>query len=124
MPSCGDLCPSSCPLMKPMIRNLFSQTSSPMVEEIIQSLLDGPSFRLESIHSYGQPTPAGFWYDQAGDEWVLLARGSARLEFEGEGMMDLTSGDYLLIPARFRHRVESTSPDAVWIALHRGVSGT
>jgi cupin 2 domain-containing protein len=110
--------------MKPVVRNLFSEAASPTGEEVIQPLLDGQSFRLESIHSYGQPTPAGFWYDQAGDEWVLLARGSARLEFEGEGMMDLTSGDYLLIPTRCRHRVESTSPDAVWIALHRGVSAT
>jgi cupin 2 domain-containing protein len=110
--------------MKPIVRNLFSQTSPPDGKEEIQSLLDGKSFRLESIHSYGLPSPAGFWYDQAGEEWVLLARGSARLEFEGEGVINLTAGDHLLIPARCRHRVEFTSPDAVWIALHREVPGT
>jgi cupin 2 domain-containing protein len=108
--------------MKPTIRNLFSQTSSPECEEVIQPLIDGESFRLKSIHSYGKPTPVGYWYDQAGEEWVLLARGNARLEFEGEGMLDLNSGDHLVIPARCRHRVDSTSPDAVWIALHRVVS--
>lgn len=110
--------------MKPIVCNLFAQTSSLKGEEEVRPLLIGQSFRLESIHSYGQLSPEGFWYDQPGDEWVLLARGSARLEIEGEGMMDLTSGDYLLIPASCRHRVTSTSPDAVWIALHRNVSVT
>jgi len=104
--------------MKPVVRNLFSQTPSPTGEEVIQPLLAGKTFRLESIHSYGQSTPEGFWYDQADEEWVLLVQGSARLEFEGEGMVDLKSGDFLLIPAHCMHRVESTSGDAVWLALH------
>jgi len=110
--------------MKPIIRNLFAQTDSPTGEEMIQPLLDGKSFRLESIHSFGQPSPKGFWYDQPGDEWVLLFRGSARLDFNGEGMLDLKSGDHLLIPARCRHRVESTSSDAIWVALHHEVSAS
>jgi cupin 2 domain-containing protein len=105
--------------MKPVIRNLLSETPAAEGAEEINPLLTGSSFRLESIHSYGQPTPEGFWYDQAGEEWVLLARGSARLEFEGEGMLDLKSGDHLMIPAHCRHRVHFTSPDAIWIALHR-----
>jgi len=104
--------------MKPIVRNLFARTSSFKGKEEVCPLLNGQSFRLESIHSYGQPTPEGFWYDQVGAEWVLLAQGSARLEFEGEGMLDLQSGDHLLIPAHCRHRVESTSGDAVWLALH------
>lgn len=49
---------------------------------------------------------------------MLLGRGSARLEFEGEGMITLEYGDYLLIPAHCRHRVNSVSDDAVWLALH------
>ncbi len=108
--------------MKPVVRNLFKKTPSTGGGEEIQPLFEGQSFRLESIHSHGQPTPTGFWYDQAGDEWVLLARGSARLEIEGEGMMDLTSGDHLLIPVGCRHRVDCVSDDAVWLALHSGVT--
>jgi cupin 2 domain-containing protein len=104
--------------MKPVVRNLFSEAASPTGEEVIQPLLDGKSFRLESIHSFGQPTPKGSWYDQDTEEWVLLVQGSAVLEFEGEGMLDLKSGDFLLIPAHCMHRVESTSGDAVWLALH------
>jgi len=30
----------------------------------------------------------------------------------------LKSGDFLTIPARARHRVESVSSDAIWLALH------
>jgi len=104
--------------MTPEIRNLFTASLPKGEGEVFQKLLEGGSFRLESIHSYGQPTPEGFWYDQVGAEWVLLARGSARIEFEGEGMLDLQSGDHLLIPAHCRHRVESTSGNAVWLALH------
>lgn len=104
--------------MKPIVRNLYARTSSLAGEEEIDPLLEGASFRLESIHSHGQPTPEGFWYDQQGEEWVLLARGSARLEVEGEGMIALESGDHILIPAHCRHRVDSVSDDAVWLALH------
>jgi cupin 2 domain-containing protein len=105
--------------MKPIIRNLFAQTASPTGEEVIHPLLDGKSFRLESIHSFAQPTPKGFWYDQDTEEWVLLVKGSAVLEFEGDGMLELKSGDHLVIPPHSRHRVDFTSPDAIWIALHR-----
>ena len=104
--------------MKPIVSNIFAQTSSLKGGEEVRQLLMGQSFRLESIHSYGQPSPEGFWYDQPGDEWVLLACGSARLEFEGEGMNDLKPGDHLLIPAHCRHRVVTVSGDAVWLALH------
>ena len=106
--------------MKPIVSNIFAQTSSLKGGEEVRQLLMGQSFRLESIHSYGQPSPEGFWYDQPGDEWVLLACGSARLEFEGEGMITLISGDHLMIRARCRHRVVRVSDDAIWLALHVG----
>ena len=32
--------------------------------------------------------------------------------------LSLKAGDYLLIPARARHRVASCSQDALWLALH------
>jgi cupin 2 domain-containing protein len=40
------------------------------------------------------------------------------LVFEGEGICHLKAGDYLLIPPYCRHRVEATSRDAIWLALH------
>ena len=86
-------------------------------DELIIALLEREGFKLEQIISRGQGSAPGFWYDQEGDEWVLLARGEAELEFE-EKSLSLKAGDYLLIPARVRHRVASCSQDALWLALH------
>jgi cupin 2 domain-containing protein len=60
----------------------------------------------------------GEWYDQDHDEWVMLARGSARLEYGGGDIRNLEAGDCLLIEARRRHRVLETSDDALWLAVH------
>jgi cupin 2 domain-containing protein len=73
---------------------------------------------LERIQSRGEASAADFWYDQPHGEWVLLARGEARLEFEGAGTLQLRAGDFLRIPAHCRHRVDEVSHDAVWLALH------
>ena len=57
--------------------------------EILEVLLTRPGFLPERIVSRGCPTPEGQWYDQDGDEWVLLAAGSAVLEIEGQAAVDL-----------------------------------
>lgn len=86
--------------------------------EVLSVLLQTPGFRLEQIVSNGEASAEGFWYDQCEPEWVLLMRGEAVLEFEEQEPLALKAGDSLLIPARCRHRVKSTSQDAVWLALH------
>lgn len=98
--------------------NLFVPPSGPPGEETITGLIRNPAFTLEHIVSRGAASPEGFWYDQDRDEWVLLLRGEAELRFESGDAIRLTAGDPLLIPARCRHRVERTSADAVWLALH------
>ena len=101
--------------------NLFAPISPEISEEIIQVLLSGGNFRLERIVSTGQATPPGEWYDQDTHEWVALLTGGAGLRFEDEAAPRvLCPGDYLLIPAHRRHRVEWTDPEAptVWLALH------
>jgi hypothetical protein len=57
---------------------------------------------------------------QERDEWVMLAQGAAKLVFEKEGEVSLEPGDFLVIPAGTRHRVEWTDPakETVWLALH------
>jgi len=97
------------------VQNLFPSAGT---EEETATLLQGGSFRLEQIASYGQASAKNFWYDQADPEWVLLVRGTATLEFEKENFVQLGAGDYLLILAHEKHRVESTSADAVWLAIH------
>ncbi len=81
-------------------------------------LLAGKRFRLERIVSRGQPTPEGEWYDQEWPEWVLLASGQAEIIFADTSRVSLQAGDWLMIPAALRHRVERVSCDAVWLALH------
>jgi cupin 2 domain-containing protein len=98
------------------VRNLHS--TPPGESEEVYPLLSGESFRLESIASHGESSPPDFWYDQNDDEWVALLRGSATLEFDDGEILPLTSGDFLLIEAHKRHKVQMASEDAVWLALH------
>jgi cupin 2 domain-containing protein len=95
--------------------------SKPLAEEIVEPLLTLPGMRIERIVSTGQATPEGQWYDQETDEWVLLVRGAARLRLEGEAEdRALGPGDFLLLPAHCRHRVDWTDPNevTVWLAIH------
>ncbi|MBF0375776.1 MAG: cupin, partial [Alphaproteobacteria bacterium] len=77
--------------------------------------------RLLRIVSHGQATPPGEWYDQPDDEWVALLAGGAGLLIEGETEpRALRPGDWLLLPAGRRHRVEWTASGVatIWLALH------
>ncbi|MDA0809055.1 MAG: cupin domain-containing protein [Planctomycetota bacterium] len=105
----------------PVDGNLFASLPENLPEELIENLVESDEFRLERIVSTGHVTPAGEWYDQNSDEWVVLLTGSARLLFEGpEEVVTLKPGDHLKIPAHRKHRVEWTDPDepTVWLALH------
>lgn len=61
------------------------------------------------------PTP-DFWYDQPQNEWVIVLKGAARLQFE-DGMVEMKVGDFINIPAFKKHRVDWTTPDepTVWL---------
>lgn len=103
-----------------MPANLFSLPPD-TAEEVFTEILRTQDLLLERIVSTGQATPAGEWYDQERDEWVVLLTGRAVLLFEGDpAPVELLPGDHLLIPAHHRHRVESTTsdPPCVWLALH------
>ncbi len=99
-------------------RNLLAPRAETSGEETIGVLIRHPAFTLEHIVSRGTASPDGFWYDQDRDEWVLLLRGEAEIRYESGETIRLAAGDPLLIPARCRHRVERTSDDAIWLALH------
>ena len=103
------------------IKNIFTTPPKASGEEISETLFRTDCLRLERILSTGQSTPPGQWFDQDADEWVVLLSGSAGLLFEGErAICDMQPGDYLLIPAHTRHRVEWTAAgkDTVWLAGH------
>ena len=101
--------------------NIEANLPDARTDEIIEvlSAMAGRAVRIERIVSEGQASPPGFWYDQEGDEWVLLLRGGAELEFDDpSGEERLAPGDWLLIPARRRHRVRATEKSTLWLAVH------
>ena len=50
----------------------------------------------------------------------MLLQGEAELAYEDGSRLRLGPGDYLLIPAGERHRVEWTrdEPPCIWLAVH------
>ena len=103
--------------------NIFANIPPSVPVELFETLARTGDVRIERILSHGQATPEGEWYDQGQDEWVLVLAGSAGLLFEGEPEpRRLMAGDYLMIPARRRHRVAWTSADetTIWLAVHIG----
>ena len=100
--------------------NIFNHVNAvPDDEELFETLASGDVV-IERIVSRGQITPEAEWYNQEKDEWVILLTGEARILFENSGEIALKPGDYLLIPARERHRVTYTSksPECIWLAIH------
>ncbi|NQV26087.1 MAG: cupin, partial [Rhodopirellula sp.] len=87
--------------------NLFDSLPQNLPAELIENLVEHDGWRLERIVSTGHVTPAGEWYDQKSDEWVVLLTGAARVRFESpDEVLTLRPGDFLKIPAHQRHRVD------------------
>jgi cupin 2 domain-containing protein len=102
--------------------NLFTGVSAASAgEEVFNEIFAQPGLKIERIISQGQTSPPGFWYDQAWNEWVIVLKGSATLQFADEpATRALGEGDYVFIPARKRHRVDWTEPQqpTIWLAVH------
>ena len=101
--------------------NLFAGIARRADRELLETLVGAPGVRIERIVSTGQGTPAGEWYDQDTDEWVVLLTGRAGLRSESEAAARvLGPGDWVHIPAHTRHRVEwtDTAEPTVWLAVH------
>ncbi len=102
-----------------MSGNIFDLPDPLPEDEVFTDLVRSGGVRIERIVSNGQVTPAGEWYDQCSDEWVVLIQGEAVLEYEVGEKVRLFAGDHVLIPARARHRVVFTSaePPCIWLAV-------
>lgn len=101
--------------------NIFAAIPEIIPAEITEAIVSRGAFKIERLVSRGHSSPAGFWYDQDDDEWVIVLQGQAKLCFaEGNREVKLQQGDYLFIPRHCRHRVEWTTPeeDTVWLAIH------
>ena len=105
----------------PDAKNILADIPAQLPEELFTRLLQTDQLHIERIVSRGHANKKDEWYDQFHDEWLILIQGTAILEFAGQAeLFKLQAGDYLLIPAHCRHRVEWTDPnrDTVWLALH------
>ncbi|MDT8425513.1 MAG: phosphoribosylaminoimidazole carboxylase [Methyloprofundus sp.] len=103
------------------IKNILADIPTQLPTELFTCLLKNEQVQIERIVSRGQASAKDEWYDQVSDEWVLLLQGEAILAFsEPQEFKKLQAGDYLLIPAHCKHRVDWTLPDrdSIWLAVH------
>ncbi|MCK9605152.1 MAG: cupin domain-containing protein [Methylomonas sp.] len=100
--------------------SLFADIPRHLPEELCQTLLENPTVRIERILSKGHYSAENAWYDQEQTEWVILLQGKARLSFMDDEPVELSPGDYLLLPAHCKHRVDWTTADqvSIWLAIH------
>lgn len=88
---------------------------TPKEGEIFDILLEHKNIKIERIVSSDEiPDKV---YEQKQDEWVLLLKGSAKLELDGK-VVEMREGDYLFIPSGQKHKVLETQPGTVWLAVH------
>lgn len=103
------------------MNSLFENIPAELPEELFNTLCSNGHVRIERIVSKGHASPEGYWYDQKQNEFVLVVQGSAGLKLEGkDDLVVLNAGDYLIVGAHVKHRVEWTDPscDTIWLAVH------
>ena len=99
--------------------NLFENIPQNIPDEIFETIIESESIKIEKIISKGQTSPENFWYDQDKNEWVVVLKGSASLQFESDEIIKLSAGDYINIPAHKKHRVDwtDTGKETIWLAI-------
>lgn len=100
------------------VKNLFANLPAGTSGEDSLTLFESPNVKITRIVSLAYSSPAGFWYDQTEDEWVIVLRGGGALEFADGEIVELKAGDYLAIPRHVKHRVARTSAETIWLAVH------
>ena len=101
--------------------NIFSSIPHHMSDEVFDTILASDGCEIERIISKGHQSPPHYWYDQGKNEWVMVLKGSAALKFKNsKKIVEMMPGDYVLIPAHCKHRVEWTDPEVetIWLAVY------
>jgi cupin 2 domain-containing protein len=100
------------------MENLFANIPQTISEEVFQIILLSEHLKIERIISKGQKSAKDFWYDQDENEWIVVIKGEARLQFQDKTLV-LKPGDHINIPAHEKHRVDWTTPDeeTIWLAI-------
>lgn len=104
------------------MKNIFeipNEVAGKETDEFLEALVCGDKgVNIERIVSQGQVTEEGRWYDQDRDEWVVVLKGSAKIQYEDGHEVYLESGEHLFLPKHVRHRVSYTSSPCIWLAVH------
>ena len=101
-----------------MRNNVFENIIIDKKQEQFFELVKSDNIRIEKIVSNGQSSPIDFWYEQKENEFVLILKGNAVLEYKNSELI-LNEGDYINIPAFTKHRVKYTNKDepTIWLAI-------
>ncbi len=100
--------------------NIFESIPARLDQEFFDVLAEKDNVKIERIISKGHTSPKTGWYDQQQDEWVIVLKGAAIIEFADGQEFHLAVGSHLNIPAHTRHKVKWTQADmeTVWLAIH------
>ncbi len=107
--------------MTPAVENIYNDTPEQIPDELFKTLFSKGKIKIEKIISKGHISKVDDWYDQAQDEWIILLKGQAQLQYKKESnLIFLNTGDYLLIPAHTKHRIHWTpiETETIWLAIH------
>lgn len=101
-----------------MLENIFENIKIDKENEQFFDLIKNDNVRIEKIVSNGQNSPKDFWYIQDENEFVLLLKGEAILEFEDNEVL-LKEGNFINIEKKRKHRVKYTSETnpTIWLAI-------
>ncbi|KAF0151926.1 MAG: lipid A 3-O-deacylase [Ignavibacteria bacterium] len=101
-------------------KNIFAELPKELPEEIFEKIIECKDLLLERIISDGHSSAPNFWYDDNKNEFVMLLSGSAKILYDDGTSFFLLPGDYFIIPAHQKHRVEETDKNqkTIWFALH------
>ncbi|ENU79294.1 hypothetical protein F975_02530 [Acinetobacter sp. ANC 3789] len=99
--------------------NIFDSLPKDLSSEVFEDIVRSSTVRIERIISKGHCSPDIGWYDQDENEWVMIVEGKATLEFENGSKCELSTGDYINIPAHVKHKVIWTNPNqiTIWLAV-------
>ena len=87
------------------MKNLFDTQDLSINQEQFEDILSNSHLKLESIVSFGHPTPQGEWYDQDEPEWVPLLKGTATLLSKDGSKVEMGDGYALPITPPVQRRV-------------------
>ena len=103
------------------VKNIYKNIPAYLPEELFDIIHENKNIKIERIVSKGHSSAQDFWYDQDMNEFVILLQGRAEIQLkENRDVVRLSPGDYIIIPAHVKHRVQWTSRDeeTIWLAVH------